>query len=87
MAKTFAKKGAKTGYRVQAIEVEGRNMISVAQVYQTQKEPGTWKIGFRRITLPIEGAAKIASYIKKLAEDPDTEFEHVEFDKEKKDKK
>jgi len=84
MAKIF-KASANKAYRVEAIEFEGQQLISIRQMYKTVKEPDEWKPGYQGLTLPIKGAAKIGAYIAALASDPDTEFVHVE-PKEKKEK-
>jgi hypothetical protein len=77
MAKMFKATPTKA-YRVEAIEFEGQQLISIRQHYKTKGDPDTWKPGYQGITLPIKGAAKIGEYLAALASDPDTEFVHVE---------
>jgi hypothetical protein len=71
-------------YKIEAIEIEGKKMISIRQLYQTKKDPN-WKAGRNGITIPYdeEGAIplKVIRVIKKMVEDPDLEFTKIKMEK------
>lgn len=71
-------------YKVEAIEIEGKQMISIRQLYQTKKDPN-WKVGRNGITIPYyEGGAiplKLIRVIKKMVEDPDLDFTKIKMEK------
>lgn len=54
-------------YRIEGIEIDGLQMVSIRQLYNTKKDP-TWKPGRQGVTLPIDKAAHISKIIKELAE-------------------
>lgn len=81
MAKIF-KVNDKKAYKIEAIEMNGENFISLRQLYKTVKEPDEWKIGYKGIAIEARGAAKLAKFIAALATDPDTEYAHIETKKE-----
>jgi hypothetical protein len=76
-SKTF-KISPNSGLRVEPIEIEGQKMISIRQVYKTQKEPDEWKPGYKFITVPAKGAAKLGAYLQELMVTEDLEFTHIE---------
>lgn len=65
------------GYRIEAIEIDGNQMISLRQMYATKKDPKL-KPGRQGLTIPLDKAEQLARIIKKLATDPDTEFTVLE---------
>lgn len=66
-------------YRIEGIQIGDQQMISVRQMYKTQKDPDTWKPG-RTVTLDIEVAARVGKHIQAMAEDENTEFVEIEVE-------
>jgi hypothetical protein len=71
--------------RVEAVEINGANFISLRQMYRTKNDPTdpTWKHGKQGITLPVEEAARIAKMITKFATSEDTTFTQLQLGKNK----
>jgi Transcriptional Coactivator p15 (PC4) len=67
--------------RVEAVEINGANFISLRQLYKTKKAPDEWQYGKQGITLPVEEAARIAKMITKFATDDSTTFKTLELGK------
>jgi hypothetical protein len=78
MTKKRFKASDTIAFNVEAVEVNGEQFISIRKMYQTKGEPGVWKPGYQGITIPLKGVAKISAYATQIANDPDTEFLHVE---------
>jgi hypothetical protein len=76
MAK-LVKVSDKKAYRIEGIQIGDQQMISVRQMYKTQRDPDTWKPG-RTITLDIEVAARVGKHILSMANDDNTEFVEIE---------
>ena len=80
MPKIF-KVSDKKAYQIEAIEIDGQKLISVRQMYKTEREPDEWKVGYKGITFEARGVKKLAQYMVALADNPETEFTHVEIEK------
>lgn len=81
--KTFELTDSKA-IRVEAVEINGSNMISLRQLYKTKKNP-EWSHGRQGITLPVEEAARIAKMITRFATDDSTEFTILDLKRGKDD--
>jgi hypothetical protein len=64
-------------YRIEAIQIDDNQMISIRQMYATKKDPKL-KPGRQGLTIPLEQAERVAKWIKQLATDPNTEFTVLE---------
>lgn len=64
-------------YRIEAIELNGEQYISVRQMYK-RKGDTKFNPGRNGVTLPLEQAARIAKHITGLAESDETEFVKIE---------
>jgi hypothetical protein len=78
MAK-LVKVSDKKAYRVEGIQIGDQQLISVRQLYKTQREPDTWKPG-RTLTIDLEVAARVGKHIVALANNENTEFVEIELE-------
>ena len=70
--------------RVEAIEINGANFISLRQMYRTKGQP-EWQHAKQGINLPAGDAERIAKMILKFDTSGSTKFKHLELGKKGKE--
>ncbi len=63
-------------YSIQGINVNGKDMVSIRQMYRTSKNP-EWKPGRQGITIEVQNVVSIVKEIRKVVEAG--EYETVSF--------
>jgi len=64
--------------RIEAVEINGANFISLRQMYKTKKVT-EWQHGKQGITIPADEAARIARMISKFASDESTVYKTLDL--------
>jgi hypothetical protein len=68
------------GYRIEPVQIGDQQMVSIRQMYRTQKEPDVWKFGRNGLTINVEVAARIGQHVINMATDENTDFKVLDLD-------